>query len=130
VRVYLDSAPVIYVVERVEPFWSAVLKRLSGSETELFASDMTRLECRVKPLRDGDTDLLKDFDDYFQNAVAQIVSLSRQVIDLATEIRAKHRIKTPDSIHLAAAIVSCCDVFLTNDHRLDSFTDIAIEVTI
>jgi predicted nucleic acid-binding protein len=60
--------------------------------------------------------------------VAEVVSLSREVIDCATKIRAHYGFKTPDAIHLAAAVVSGCDAFLTNDHRLDRFIDIAIEV--
>ena len=49
-------------------------------------------------------------------------------IDRATEIWAQYGFKTPDAIHLAAAVASGCNVFLTNDHRLDRFTDITIEV--
>ncbi|MBI3990050.1 MAG: PIN domain-containing protein [candidate division NC10 bacterium] len=86
------------------------------------------MECRVKPLRDGNADLLEDYDAYFEGAVAEIVALSREVIDRATEIRAKYGVKTPDAIHLAAAVVSGCDLFLTSDHRLDRFPGIAIEV--
>jgi predicted nucleic acid-binding protein len=33
-----------------------------------------------------------------------------------------------DALHLAAAIESGCDVFLTNDNQLASFPDITIEV--
>jgi predicted nucleic acid-binding protein len=60
--------------------------------------------------------------------VTEIVSLSGLVMDRATDIRAYYGFKTPDAIHLAAAVVSDCDVFLTNDQRLDRFSDIAEEV--
>jgi predicted nucleic acid-binding protein len=33
-----------------------------------------------------------------------------------------------DALHLAAAIESGCDVFLTNDNQLANFPDILIEV--
>jgi len=128
VRLYLDAAPVIYTVEQVSPYAAVVDARLSTSGAVLVASDLTRMECRVKPLREGNADLLKDYDDYFEGAVAEIVTLSREVMDRATQIRAQYGFKTPDAIHLAAAVVSGCDVFLTNDYRLDRFTDIAIEV--
>jgi uncharacterized protein len=72
--------------------------------------------------------LLKDFDDFFEGAVKVIVGLSREVVDLATRIRAQYGFKTPDALHLAAAILSDCDVFLTNDYRLDRFNEVAIEV--
>jgi len=127
VRIYLDTAPVIYTVEHVLPYAAAVDKRLSAPGIVQVASDLTRMECRVKPLRDGDADLLRDYDDYFEGTVAEIVSLSRDILDRATEIRAQYKFKTPDAIHLAAAVVSGCDVFLTNDRRLDRFGDIVIE---
>jgi len=124
-RFYLDTAPVIYTVEQVPQFAPAVDARISG--VVRVASDLTRLECRVKPLREGDIELLKDYDDFFAGAIAEMVALSREVIDRATEIRAQYGFKTPDAIHLAAAVVSGCNIFLTNDHRLDRFTDIAVE---
>jgi uncharacterized protein len=127
-RIYLDAAPVIYTVEQVAPYTAAVDSRLNASGVVRVISDLTRLECRVKPLRDGDLALLQDFDDFFAATVIEIVPLSRQVLDRATEIRAKYGFKTPDAIHLAAAMVSGCDLFLTNDHRLDQYSDIAIEV--
>lgn len=127
-RLYLDTAPVIYTIERV-PFYAAVVDaQLSIPGIVRVASDLTRMECRVKPLRDGNADLLKDYDDFFDEIVVEIVALSREVIDCATEIRARYGFKTPDSIHLAAAVVSGCDVFLTNDYQLERFSDIAIEI--
>ena len=128
VRLYLDAAPLIYTVEQVSGYAAAVDARLSAAEVVQVASDLTRMECRVKPLRDGNGELLKDYDDYFEGAVAELVALSSEVIDRATAIRAQYGFKTPDAIHLAAAVTSGCTVFLTNDHRLDRFPDITVEV--
>ncbi len=127
-RIYLDSAVVIYTVEQVPPFAALVDSRLSERNVVTVASDLTRLECRVKPLRDENVAVLRDFADYFEGAVEIMVSLSREVIDLATGIRARYGFKTPDAIHLAAAVWSQCEVFLTNDHRLDRFGELAVEV--
>ena len=127
-RLYLDAAPVIYAIEQVPRYAGAVDARLSAAEVVQVVSDLTRMECRVKPLRDGNSDLLKDYDDYFEGVVAEIVALSREVMDRATAIRGQYGFKTPDAIHLAAAVISGCDVFLTNDHRLNRFPDIAVEV--
>jgi predicted nucleic acid-binding protein len=41
-----------------------------------------------------------------------------EVVELATEIRAHSRLKTPDALHLAAAIHHGCTEFWTNDNRL------------
>ena len=126
--VYFDTAPVIYAVENVFPYVVAVDRWLSELSIMRMASDLTRMECRVKPLRDGNTDLLKDYDDFFQAAFEEILPLTREVMDQATEIRAQYGFKTPDAIHLSAAVVSSCNVFLTNDHRLDRFNEITIEI--
>jgi predicted nucleic acid-binding protein len=128
VRLYLDTAPIIYLVEQVPRYAEAVDRRVSSNSIIQVVSDLTRLECRVQPVRDHNDSLLQDYDDYFNEVVTEIVSLSGLVMDRATDIRAYYGFKTPDAIHLAAAVVSDCDVFLTNDQRLDRFSDIAEEV--
>jgi len=126
-RYYLDAAPIIYLVEQRQPYASAIRSKLATQGMVPITCELARLECRVKPMRDGNQALLQDFDDYFANTIAEIVPLSRDVVDLATEIRAQYNFKTPDSFHLAAAVISSCDVFLTNDQRLHRFTGITIE---
>jgi uncharacterized protein len=122
-RYYLDAAPIIYLIEQSQPFATAIRSKLAALGVVLITSEMARLECRVKPMRDGNQALLQDFDD----TIAEIFPLTRDVVDLATEIRAQYNFKTPDSPHLAAAVISNCDIFLTNDQRLNRFTGINIE---
>jgi predicted nucleic acid-binding protein len=127
-RVYMDSAPIIYLVEGVVPYARALETRLFVPGTVQVCSDLTRLECRVKPMQEGQTALLAAFDRYFADIVRDIVPLSRQALDRATSLRARYGFKTPDAIHLAAAIVGECDLFLTNDRRLCQCAEIAVEV--
>lgn len=124
--IYLDTAPLIYLVEHVPQFGELVANRLSSTDV-IVVSELSRLECRVKPLRDADTALLNDFDRFFDESVSEVIALSHDVIEIATEIRARYGFKTPDAIHLAAAKTSNCELFLTNDHRLDRFTGFRIE---
>jgi uncharacterized protein len=95
---------------------------------EVVASDLTRLECRVKPMRNGQPDLLAEYDGFFGASVREIVPLSRAVLDRATEIRAQFGFATADAIHIAAALVAGCDIFLTNDHRLNRTVGIQVDV--
>ena len=81
-------------------------------------SDLIRLECRVSPLRRGDQALLARFDAFFGLPDQRNIALNTAVFDLATELRAMHRLKTPDALHLSAAIHGGCDAFWTNDDRL------------
>ncbi len=127
-RIYLDSAVIIYDVEQVSPYSELLDSRLSPSDLVIVTSELARLECRVKPLRDENAALLEDFDDYFEEIVEVMVPVSREVIDLATGVRARYGFKAPDALHLGAAIWSECGTFLTNDHRLDRFQEIPIEV--
>jgi uncharacterized protein len=128
VHIYLDSAAIIYIVEQVKPYSEALDIRLSADGIVTVTSDLARLECRVKPLREQNTSALEDFDDYFEGAIERMIPLSREVVDLATGFRAEYGFKTPDSLHLAAAVWSQCEAFLTNDHRLDRFRELQVEV--
>jgi len=71
---------------------------------------------------------LADYDRVFSALVELIALLTTAVCDRATLIRGSYRFKTPDSIRLAAAVESGCQVFLTNDVRLNRFTGITVEV--
>jgi predicted nucleic acid-binding protein len=70
---------------------------------------------------------LAAFDRYLREIIAEILPLSPQVIDQATFLSARYGFRTPDAIHLAAAIEHNCDLFLTNDNRLRRCTKIAVE---
>lgn len=126
--IYLDTAPIIYLVEEKEPFREKAVSHLRGKNVTLQTSEMARLESRVKPMREKDAVLLAAYDEFFAEDFKQIIGLTREVIDRATELRAKYNFKTPDALHLATAITSACDVFFTNDHRLDRCTEIKIEI--
>lgn len=95
---------------------------------EVVVSDLVRMECRVGPLRSGDALRLAKFDGFFARPDVRIAPMTPAVFDRATEIRARHGFKTPDSIHLAAAVESGCDCFLTHDSRLSTFPDLVVEI--
>jgi predicted nucleic acid-binding protein len=119
--VYLDACIAIYYVERSAALFSAIETRLlpaDGLGPRIAYSDLVRLECRVSPLRRGDHALLARFDNFFNLPDRLAITLDTGVFDLATELRATHRLKTPDALHLAAAIRGGCDAFWTNDDRL------------
>lgn len=59
---------------------------------------------------------------------AQVIEISRAVIERATDLRVRYRFKTVDSIHVASAIVARADHFLTGDRDLARCTEVAVEV--
>jgi predicted nucleic acid-binding protein len=119
-RSYWDTCVLIYRLQSVEPWRTRIANALAQTgEPRLAVSELSRMECRIKPLREGDTSALARFDRFFTSPMITIVPLGRTVFDLATELRARHRIKTPDALHLAAALEAGCSEFWTNDRRLE-----------
>jgi len=64
----------------------------------------------------------------FQDRDVQVTAITRIACDRAAQIRAVHRYRSLDALHLATAIEAGCGLFLTNDQRLSNFPDIPVEV--
>ncbi len=94
-RIDLDSAPLIYLVDIIAPYASILATRLAVPDTTQVCSELSRLECRVKPMQDGESALLAAFDSYFTGIISEVVPLTRPVIDLATELSARYSFKHP-----------------------------------
>ena len=130
-RLYLDANPIIYSIEGVADFRLEALGWIERAEAEdgvVITSRISRLECRVKPVRDGNTELLERFDGFFARPIVDLVEVSPEVIEHATMLRATHNFKAPDAIHLASALVSNADVFLTGDKNLSRCPGLTVEV--
>jgi predicted nucleic acid-binding protein len=129
--VYLDANFVIYFIE-MNPVWgpkvTAHVTALLAKGDQLAISDLTRLECQVGPLMTGNAVLLSKFTTFFHSPDVRVLPLTAAVCDRAAALRAKYRFKTPDAMHLAAAIEHGCDCFLTNDAKLKSCTEMTVDV--
>jgi len=121
-QVYLDSCIVIYLIQAADSIRDTLQKVLRGDNPKMvpriYISALTRLECRVWPLRQKELELLAEFDRFFASRDLRRIRLTTAIFDLATELRADHGVKTPDALHLAAAIQGGCNEFWANDHRI------------
>jgi predicted nucleic acid-binding protein len=133
-RIYLDSCILIYALEGEPKLRRAVHSKIelavAEAEADFCVSDLTRLECRVGPLRQGDDDLLALYDALFASSAVEQLTIAPATFELATELRADHGLKTPDAIHLAAAIMGGCGAFWTNDHQLMTAAKDRIELEV
>jgi predicted nucleic acid-binding protein len=131
-RLYIDACCIIYAVEGLPQFRDPLLARFIQLEADpdgvLITSRLSRLECRVKPLRDQRQDLLSNYDGFFARRPLILAEISAAVVERATTLRALHRFKTPDAIHLATAIEAGADTFLTDDAGLTRCPDVHVEV--
>lgn len=108
--VFLDACAIIYRVEAVAPFdarFEALWRQLAAEGHDkdgVAVSRLTLLECRVKPLRDGNDALLAKYDGFFGADGVNIVEVDTPVIELATVLRARHGLRTPDAIQAASCL--------------------------
>jgi predicted nucleic acid-binding protein len=115
--IYLDSCVVIYAVEDRGARGDEVRRRLIGSTDVVVAiSPLVILECLVGPLREENLVL----HDHYVRALKQfrLLPLEPEHYVRAAELRARHGIRTPDALHLAAAQLHACDQLWTNDNRM------------
>jgi predicted nucleic acid-binding protein len=130
--VYLDASCIIYLIEGASPFYEKVVSRLdryrSDPEASLMTSRLSRLECRTRPLREGDSRLLTTYDAFFSAGRLALGEVDAAVIERATALRARYGLRTPDAIHLATAIEGQAEVVLTGDATLRRCSEVAVEV--
>lgn len=120
-KIYLDSCMVIYLIEDNCSFSAQVMQafeQAAQQNAQFCVTDLTRLECRLHPIKQQNFEILEDYDAFFTDAVHHLQPCSRLVFDQATQLRAQYGLKTPDALHLAAAIQAQCHEFWTNDQRL------------
>ena len=132
-RLYLDACTIIYLVEARGAFHRLTVDRLlrhrKDAGSVLVSSRLSWLECRVKPMREEDSDTLARYHELFSSDGFVLAPISEDVIDRATMLRAKHRdIKTPDAIHLATAMAEGAQAFLTGDSALEKFDELPVEI--
>ncbi|KAF1046198.1 MAG: hypothetical protein GAK38_02595 [Xylophilus sp.] len=77
-------------------------------------SRLSWLACRVKPLRDGQAELLARYDAWFA-AVTRTVEMDAAVVEQATVLRAFHGLKTPDALIAASALSLDDAILVTGD---------------
>jgi len=131
-RTYLDACTIIYLIEGAQPFQAQARERLAqlraATDAAILTSRLSRLECRVAPLRDGNQSLLAEYDAFFTPSDLEMIEIGLEVIERATDLRARYRFKTPDGIHLASAIEQRADLFITGDADLQRCGEIKVEV--
>jgi predicted nucleic acid-binding protein len=129
-RIFFDTAPVIYFVERHPQYFPVVepiFQQLDAGAFVAVTSPITLSECLMHPIRDGMTQLQEAFETvitFGQNTsfVVTDVVVSRR----AAELRVRYGCRLPDALQIATALVAGCDGFLTNDLRLKQVTELNV----
>ena len=126
--IFLDTAPVIYYIERHPTFFPLVrpiFESLSDGDLRAVSSPITLAECSIVPYRQGLLELQQVFADALVRNESVIFRITDELVAIeAVKMRVKYGLKLSDAIQIATAIVSNCDAFLTNDIALSKVTEI------
>jgi predicted nucleic acid-binding protein len=128
----LDTAPVIYYVERHPKYGSVVDVIFDGIDDGrllVVTSPITLSECLVVPCQLGDVSAQQNFADLIvrgQGVVFTVIDegIARQ----AAALRARYNLSLTDAFQLATALVAGCDGLLTNDATLKRVQEIVVIV--
>ena len=131
---FFDASALIYLIEGHEPFASRVRSELANAAKQYAnlgagVSRLTWLECRVGPMKSGDISILNAFDAFFARPDLRWVELTREVVELAADVRVKHGLKTPDSLQAASCLQLGDDhLFLTGDASFNRVEGLKVKV--
>ena len=131
-RLFLDTAPVIYYVER-NPSYTAlvddIFDRIDAGSLAAVTSPITLAECLVMPIRQGLAQVQQDFADVIvSGANVFFVTLDEAIARQAADLRARYQLALADAFQLAAALAGGSGAFLTNDHYLKRVRELPVLV--
>jgi predicted nucleic acid-binding protein len=126
----VDTAIFIYLIEEHPRFLRLIeplFREVDKGRRELVTSALTLLEVLVVPYRSGNHLLARRYEALLtQSRGVRVTEISRDHLRAAAQLRAATSVKTPDSLHLVAAMSARCTVFLTNDRDLPAIPGIRI----
>ena len=129
-NVFLDTAPLIYFIEGNSEYQGILIDLFRLNDEKYFqfqTSSITLLEVMVKPLREGETEVAREYKEILTNSRGiEIFDITTAIALKAAEIRAKYNVRTPDALQLATAIECKSDFFLTNDLRIKALAEVKI----
>ena len=130
-KVFIDTAPFIYLIEKNEEnpqYFDKVIKFLDAcykDNADLVSSVITMEEYLVFPYKIQSQEYIDLFEKLIRTLNIKIVDIDEKTAKKAARIRAEYKsFKSMDALQLAAATLSGCDLFLTNDKQLRQFTEI------
>ncbi len=119
-RIFWDTNLFIYLFEGSAVFGGQVAslrEKMVRRGDQLVTSTLTLGEVLVKPMKEGDTRLSKEYAEVLP-AVAVLLPFDEKAATVYAQLRGDSGLRAPDAIQLACAASFGVDLFVTNDARL------------
>ena len=129
-KVFLDTTPLIYFLDNDDNFGDktkSIFEEILNNEATILSSVITCSEYLVYPYRTDNQEKIDVFFEFINACEIDLIPISVDIAKTAAKIRAEYKdFKAMDSLQLAVAILSGCDIFLTNDKQLRQFTELKV----
>jgi predicted nucleic acid-binding protein len=128
--VSIDTSLFIYFIE-CNPMYIDIVKPVfAGIDRGIIraiTSTVTLLEVLVHPIRTGNNVLAEQYRNILLYSDGIITyGISNEISEIASGLRAKYSIRTPDALQIATGIYYGAAYFLSNDAPLKQISDIEI----
>ena len=127
-RIALDTSVFIYHLQahpKYLPLTDQVLSRLEQPGSIAVTSTITMTELLVQPCRDSNQERVDQFYGLLSTYPnLEWIAPSLEIATLAAEIRAAHRLRTPDALQAATALHAHATALVTNDPKFRRITTI------
>lgn len=121
-RVFVDTAPIIYYLENSSLYAETIKKffaKCIEENIQIVTSAITVEEYLVFPYSGGKTEYIDNFKKFIRYMNMEIVDIDFRVAEKGAKVRGQYKnFKAMDALQIAAAVLSGCDMFFTNDKQL------------
>lgn len=126
----IDTALLIYLFEDSVDFADAsakIMKKVEDGKYSAIFSCIGMIELMTGPKKLGRIDLAHEYKvRLMEFPNLRIIGINENIVDIASTLRAKYGIRTPDAIHIATAIDGGANSFITNDKLLQKIKEIKV----
>lgn len=124
-QIFLDTAPIIYYLQRSEKYYTNMQYFWENYvDFDYVTSTITITEYLTYPYRQKELKLINYFNMFIEDMDIGVREIDRSIAEKAAQIRAEYStFKTMDSLQLATACITGCEIFLTNDKQLKQFKE-------
>ena len=121
-RVFVDTAPIIYFLENSSLYMELMGKFFAEcikEHIQIVTSAITVEEYLVSPYSNRKMEYVDNFKRFIEYMNIEVVDIDSTIAEEGAKIRGQYKgFKAMDALQIAAAVISECDMFFTNDKQL------------